>query len=146
MHPVPEAVDREVARLKLESLGVEIDALTAEQARYLRGWRGTGSRADERRRAFAAASVEKMRREGVPDAAIATFGHYYEQLEAGETGMVPEDRSSRCATCPTPRLPDGDAPLDQAVVIKLNGGLGTSMGMTAPSRCWRSRTACRSST
>jgi UTP--glucose-1-phosphate uridylyltransferase len=26
-------------------------------------------------------------------------------------------------------LPEGDAPLDQAVVIKLNGGLGTSMGM-----------------
>ena len=27
-------------------------------------------------------------------------------------------------------LPDADAPLDQAVVLKLNGGLGTSMGMT----------------
>ena len=27
-------------------------------------------------------------------------------------------------------LPEEDAPLDQAVVIKLNGGLGTSMGMT----------------
>jgi UTP--glucose-1-phosphate uridylyltransferase len=37
------------------------------------------------------AAVEKMKREGVPDAAIATFRHYYEQLEAGETGMVPED-------------------------------------------------------
>jgi adenosylhomocysteinase len=38
VHPVPEAVDREVARLKLASLGVEIDALTEEQASYLRGW------------------------------------------------------------------------------------------------------------
>ncbi len=27
-------------------------------------------------------------------------------------------------------LPEGDAPLDEAVVLKLNGGLGTSMGMT----------------
>ena len=27
-------------------------------------------------------------------------------------------------------LPDADAPLDEAVVLKLNGGLGTSMGMT----------------
>ena len=38
VHPVPEAVDREVARLKLASLGVEIDALSEEQAAYLRGW------------------------------------------------------------------------------------------------------------
>ena len=38
VHPVPEAVDREVARLKLASLGVEIDALSDEQAAYLRGW------------------------------------------------------------------------------------------------------------
>ena len=38
VHPVPEAVDREVARLKLESLGVEIDVLTPEQRDYLRSW------------------------------------------------------------------------------------------------------------
>ena len=39
VHPVPEAIDREVAALKLASLGVEIDSLSAEQERYLRGWR-----------------------------------------------------------------------------------------------------------
>jgi adenosylhomocysteinase len=38
VHPVPEAVDREVARLKLASLGVAIDTLSEEQAAYLRGW------------------------------------------------------------------------------------------------------------
>src|SRR5829696_2487305 len=38
VHPVPEAVDREVARLKLESLGVEIDVLTDAQREYLRSW------------------------------------------------------------------------------------------------------------
>ena len=38
VHPVPEAVDREVARLKLESLGVEIDELTPDQRDYLRSW------------------------------------------------------------------------------------------------------------
>ncbi len=43
VHPVPEAVDREVARLKLASLGVEIDALSEEQANYLRGWLGSGT-------------------------------------------------------------------------------------------------------
>jgi adenosylhomocysteinase len=38
VHPVPEAVDREVARLKLVSLGVEIDVLTDVQREYLRRW------------------------------------------------------------------------------------------------------------
>ena len=35
---VPKAIDEEIARLKLESLGVEIDSLTAEQEDYLRSW------------------------------------------------------------------------------------------------------------
>ena len=38
VHPVPEAVDAEVARLKLESLGVEIDEATEGQLRYGEGW------------------------------------------------------------------------------------------------------------
>ncbi len=38
VYPVPEELDREVARLKLASLGVRIDALTAEQAAYLASW------------------------------------------------------------------------------------------------------------
>src|SRR5215216_1032150 len=76
------------------------------------------------------ASVEKMRREGVPEAAIATFRHYYEQLEAGKSGMVPEDAIEPVRELQdADALPDAEAPLDQAVVIKLNGGLGTSMGM-----------------
>ena len=38
VHPVPEGIDREVARLKLASLGVSIDAPTEAQARYGLGW------------------------------------------------------------------------------------------------------------
>jgi adenosylhomocysteinase len=38
VHRVPPDVDRRVAELKLEALGVEIDALTAEQRRYLASW------------------------------------------------------------------------------------------------------------
>ncbi len=38
VYPVPEHIDREVARLKLESMGVEIDSLTEEQEEYLRSW------------------------------------------------------------------------------------------------------------
>jgi adenosylhomocysteinase len=36
--PVPAEIDREVARLKLEALGVTIDELTAEQQRYVASW------------------------------------------------------------------------------------------------------------
>ena len=38
VHPVPDGIDREVAALKLASLGVRIDTLSPEQERYLRGW------------------------------------------------------------------------------------------------------------
>ena len=38
VHPVPDDIDREIARLKLASLGVEIDALTDEQRAYLTSW------------------------------------------------------------------------------------------------------------
>jgi adenosylhomocysteinase len=40
VHPVPDAIDREVARLKLAALGVEIDTLTPGQEEYLDAWRG----------------------------------------------------------------------------------------------------------
>jgi adenosylhomocysteinase len=38
VHRMPEAIDREVARLTLDSLGVEIDSLTDEQRSYLHSW------------------------------------------------------------------------------------------------------------
>jgi UTP--glucose-1-phosphate uridylyltransferase len=77
------------------------------------------------------ASVEKMRREGLPDAAIDTFSHYYRQLAEGETGMLPESEIEPAGDVQDLNaLPEADAPLDEAVVLKLNGGLGTSMGMT----------------
>ena len=38
MLDVPLAIDEEIARLKLESLGVELDAPTAEQLEYLGSW------------------------------------------------------------------------------------------------------------
>ncbi|HZS13192.1 MAG TPA: adenosylhomocysteinase [Candidatus Dormibacteraeota bacterium] len=38
VYDVPEEIDRQVAALKLHSLGVEIDTLTAEQQAYLASW------------------------------------------------------------------------------------------------------------
>jgi adenosylhomocysteinase len=42
VHPVPDDIDREIARLKLASLGVEIDVLTTEQRDYLTSWAAHG--------------------------------------------------------------------------------------------------------
>ena len=38
VHNVPESIDKEVAALKLKSLGAEIDTLTREQVEYLNSW------------------------------------------------------------------------------------------------------------
>jgi S-adenosylhomocysteine hydrolase len=38
VHMVPEAIDREIARLKLASTGARIDRLTPEQRNYLASW------------------------------------------------------------------------------------------------------------
>ncbi len=38
VYTIPEEIDQEIARLKLESMGVEIDTLTEEQVRYLNQW------------------------------------------------------------------------------------------------------------
>ncbi len=38
VYPVPEAIDREVASLKLQAMGVTLDVLTDRQRRYLAGW------------------------------------------------------------------------------------------------------------
>jgi len=38
VYPVPKSIDDEIARMKLKSLNVKIDRLTAEQRKYLAGW------------------------------------------------------------------------------------------------------------
>ena len=38
VHRVPEALDREIARIKLEAMGSYVDVLTAEQEKYLASW------------------------------------------------------------------------------------------------------------
>jgi UTP--glucose-1-phosphate uridylyltransferase len=78
------------------------------------------------------ASIEKMRGDGLPGVAIDTFQHYYERLREGETGLLPESDIEPVGDLVTADdLPEGgtDA-LDRTVIVKLNGGLGTSMGMT----------------
>jgi len=38
VHPVPEEIDKQVARLKLQSMSINIDTLTPEQKQYLTSW------------------------------------------------------------------------------------------------------------
>jgi len=39
VYKLPYELDTEIARLKLNSMGISIDSLTEDQERYLRGWR-----------------------------------------------------------------------------------------------------------
>jgi UTP--glucose-1-phosphate uridylyltransferase len=77
-------------------------------------------------------AAEKMRVEGLPDIAIETFAHYEQLLREGDQGVIRESEIEPLAELPdAAELPAADGvPLDQVVVLKLNGGLGTSMGMT----------------
>jgi UTP--glucose-1-phosphate uridylyltransferase len=77
------------------------------------------------------AALAKMRDAGLGEAAVETFARQYGRLRDGETGTLAESEIEPVDDLPDAAdLPEADAPLDEAVVIKLNGGLGTSMGMT----------------
>lgn len=76
-----------------------------------------------------------MEAEGLPGIVIDTFRHNYAQLLDGATGLIPETDIS-----PVDSLPDAEefgddlragglAAIRETAVIKLNGGLGTSMGL-----------------
>ena len=86
---------------------------------------------DDRFQPFA----EKMRADSLPEIVIDTFRHYYQQLAQGQTGLIRETEIRPVASLPdvesfSETLGDhGVDCLDQTVVIKLNGGLGTSMGL-----------------
>ena len=75
----------------------------------------------------------KMQADGLSAPAIAAFKAQYEALVGGSTGMIPERELTPAAG--VPKLVDVSAApataslLAKTVVLKLNGGLGTSMGL-----------------
>ena len=79
----------------------------------------------------------KMEQAGLPELARRAFRHHYEQLVMGYQGYI-----SNADARPVHDLPavdqlhtyaaDGAAALARTVVIKLNGGLGTTMGLAGP--------------
>ncbi|WOQ16191.1 UTP--glucose-1-phosphate uridylyltransferase [Raineyella sp. W15-4] len=85
-----------------------------------------------------AQAQRKMRSAGVAENAITVFSHYYAQLADGSTGVIPEESISPVTDLPrladlradaTTPAPGRQPALGRTVIIKLNGGLGTSMGM-----------------
>ncbi|WP_028049404.1 UTP--glucose-1-phosphate uridylyltransferase [Cellulomonas sp. URHD0024] len=79
----------------------------------------------------------KMRAAGVADAAIEVFTHYVGQLREGITGEIGEDTIDPLVD--PLQLADmavsddaADTALARTAILKLNGGLGTSMGMDMP--------------
>ena len=80
------------------------------------------------------AAQRKMRDADVAEQAIDVFSHYYRALEDGATGLIPEDTIeplTRIDSIEDVEIGEDDAreALSRTVLIKLNGGLGTSMGM-----------------
>jgi UTP--glucose-1-phosphate uridylyltransferase len=85
-----------------------------------------------------AAALEKMRAAGAHPAELAAMTRRLEQLDDPDAGRLSGDVLE-----PLPDLPELDAlpepsaerareVLDRLVVLKLNGGLGTSMGLSGP--------------
>ena len=85
------------------------------------------------------AFMDKMRQANLPQVVLDTFAYYYGLVSTGATGMIPEgqirpvdETEIADATALDSYIPTGRAALNQAVQIVLNGGLGTSMGLTGP--------------
>jgi UTP--glucose-1-phosphate uridylyltransferase len=88
------------------------------------------------------AAVEKMQAEGAHPEAIRAFQLAYERLESGATAMLPSAELEPAGDVPALEdLPAADAhrALSRVVVIKLNGGLATTMGLQQPKSLMEAR-------
>ena len=76
-----------------------------------------------------------MKAEGLSEAAISAFANSYNDLVGGKSGMISEADIKAVASLPDltadikGKFPFDAALLQKTVVLKLNGGLGTSMGL-----------------
>jgi UTP--glucose-1-phosphate uridylyltransferase len=80
-----------------------------------------------------AAAEAKMRAAGVSDVGVREFARLYGLLLAGDRGVLDSDELEPVRNVPPlGELDESDAPLGRSVVIRLNGGLGTTMGLSGP--------------
>lgn len=78
--------------------------------------------------------AERMQREQMPEIVIENFKHYYGVLATGSTGLIAESSIEPVQEVAEYRSLEryseaGLAALPKAVMLKLNGGLGTGMGL-----------------
>jgi UTP--glucose-1-phosphate uridylyltransferase len=80
------------------------------------------------------AAETKMREAGQPEEAIRSFRNAYERLRDGESAMLPSAELEPAGEVDAfEALPEADSGvLDRVAVIKLNGGLATTMGLRSP--------------
>jgi UTP--glucose-1-phosphate uridylyltransferase len=85
------------------------------------------------------AFVKKMEDAGEPSMVIDTFRYYYNLLVHGHTGLILESDIEPIPAGSIPRAVEmaayadrGKAHLRQTAIVKLNGGLGTTMGLDGP--------------
>jgi UTP--glucose-1-phosphate uridylyltransferase len=81
------------------------------------------------------AAEAKMREAGQPEEAIRAFRSAYERLESGESTMLPTADLEPAGDVPQfDELPEAEPAeaLEAVAVIKLNGGLATTMGLRSP--------------
>lgn len=80
--------------------------------------------------------INKMVKENLPEIVMETFEYYYNKLLEGETGLLPEteiipvEHLHEYEKLDDKYLQLGQSLIDKSVIIKLNGGLGTSMGLS----------------
>lgn len=79
--------------------------------------------------------VRHMRKEQLPEVVIAGFCRYYRKLWDGDNGLIPESDIvpvggvTDAGALPSKYTGAGEQHIARTAIIKLNGGLGTSMGM-----------------
>lgn len=82
--------------------------------------------------------ADRMRAERLPELFIGQFAHFFERLSGGEDGLIseadirPVNGLENADNLPPSCEQVGNDAVARTVIIKLNGGLGTGMGLTGP--------------
>ncbi len=82
--------------------------------------------------------ADRMEAEQLSETFIDNFAYYYDKLTAGDDGLIaeshiaPVESLTDAARLPRNLAEFGRAAVERTIIIKLNGGLGTGMGLVGP--------------
>src|SRR3954468_4334022 len=77
-------------------------------------------------------ALDRMRRDGASESAVAAFARNLERARGGERGLIASEELEPVAELPALADLLPATALDRVAVVKVNGGLGTSRGLDAP--------------